>query len=115
MKYLFAAALALGLSGAAAAAEATADPKLDFLGYCITQGSSSSYCACVADKLGAALTPAELAVYNDYLRQIGAGQQDAAKLIDELTARHGISKKDLGRILKAATDITANPETCAGL
>lgn len=115
MKSLAAAAFALAFAGAALAADAPADPKLDFLGYCIAQGSSANYCACVSDTLGAALMPAEFAVYNDYLKQVGAGKQDAAALIEELTARHGISKKDLGRILKTATDITGNPQTCAGL
>ncbi|BCW86889.1 hypothetical protein sos41_00110 [Alphaproteobacteria bacterium SO-S41] len=118
MKSLFAAAFVFGLTALGSAGSASAqatDPKLDFLGLCIKQGSSSNYCACISDKLGAALTPAEFAVYNDYLKLVAGGQQDTKAIIADLTARHNITKKDLGRILQAATDITSKPETCAGL
>ncbi len=114
MKLFAAAAFLLAVAAGSAAAQGT-DPKLDFLGLCIKNGSSSNYCACMSDAIGAVLTPPEFAVYNDYLNRVASGQQDPKVLIEELTARHGITKKDLGRILKAATDVTSKPETCAGL
>lgn len=113
MKSLAAAIVMFGLAGSAAA-QAT-DPKLDFLGLCIKQGSSSNYCACMADAIGAVLTPAEFAVYNDYLTMVASGAKDPAAFIEALTAKHGITKQDLARILKTATDVTSKPETCAGL
>ncbi len=113
MKSFAAAILMLGLAGSATAA--SADPKLDFLGLCIKQGSSSNYCACMTDAIGAVLTPAEFAVYNDYLTMVASGQKDPKAFIEALTAKHGITKQDLARILKAATDVTSNTGTCSGL
>jgi hypothetical protein len=115
MKLFAAFAFMAALSAGPAAAAEASDPRLDFLGLCIKNGSSSNYCACMSDAIGAVLTPPEFAVYNDYLTRVAAGQQDPTVLIEELTKRHGITKKDLGRILKAATDVTSKPETCAGL
>lgn len=117
MKLFVAPALALGLfMGFAPSAMAQAgDPKINFLGMCIKQGSSTNYCACMADQLGTILQPNELAVYNDYLDLIGK-TQDQAALITQLTERNGITKQELGRILKAATDGVATADkTCTGL
>lgn len=98
-----------------APAAAQNDPKVDFLGHCIAQGSSSSYCACMADKLSAVLPGNDYVVYNDYLGLIAQGQKDTDTLIAQLTEKHGISKKDLARILTAANAVVGDPATCAGL
>ena len=114
MKILAALAVAVAAFALPATAQ-TSDPKLDFLGLCIAQGSSSSYCACIADTLAPALPGKDFIVYNDYLTLVAKGEQDPAALIDALTTKHGISKKDLARILTAANAVVGNPETCAGL
>ena len=117
MKLFAAPALVLGLfmGFAPSAVAQTSDPKIDFLGMCIKQGSSTNYCACMADQLGTILQPKELAVYNDYLGLI-TKTQDQAQLITQLTERNGITKQELGRILKAATDGVATADkACTGL
>ncbi len=114
---LTAATLALGLaSGHSAQAQAAPDPALEFLGYCIQQANSTNYCACMADALGTNLTGPQLAVYLDYLKLLAGGERDQARLIATLKERHGITGKQLGEILKIATDTTGSAEkTCAGL
>lgn len=108
LAFVFAAALA-------ASALAQSDPKIEFLGHCIAQGSSSNYCACMADTLSTALPGNDFIVYNDYLGLVAKGEQDPNALIDALTTKHGISKKELARILTAANAVVGNAGTCAGL
>lgn len=111
MKALAALAFAVALT---APALAQSDPKVEFLGHCIAQGSSSTYCACMADTLSTALPGNDFVVYNDYLAMVAAGQQDPQALIGALTQKHGVTKKDLARILKAANATISDPKVCAG-
>ncbi len=108
---LFAAAMTLP-----AAAQETGDPKLDFLGYCVASGNSSSYCACLTDTIGAAITPKELAIYTDYLKIIASGERDNHKIINKLKDDHDVKGKELATSLQAANDAAAAAEkSCAGL
>lgn len=114
MKSFAAASLAAFALTAGAAAQ-SGDPKLDFLGYCIGQGNSTNYCACLADTYGAKLNAKEFAVYLDYLQTLARGERDQAKIIAGLKERHGITGKELGRILQLATVEIKAEQTCAGL
>lgn len=112
MKAVLALAFAAALAAPAAAQE---DPKVEFLGHCIAQGSSSNYCACMADALGGALPGNDFTVYNHYLQLVASGQTEPNAMIEALTKAHGISKKDLARILTAANEVVTNEQTCSGL
>ena len=112
MRAVLALAFAAALAAPVAAQE---DPKVEFLGHCIAQGSSSNYCACMADTLAGALPGKDFVVYNDYLVLLAKGESDPNALIQALTQKHGISKKDLARILTAANEVVGNEQTCAGL
>lgn len=114
MKALSAALFALAL--AAPATAQSGDPKLDFLGYCVASGNSSTYCACLTDSISAAVTPKQLAIYMDYLKILESGVRDEKAIIATLKSNHGVKGKELGEALQAAnTAATAAEGTCAGL
>ena len=115
MKFLAAAALA-ALAFAMPAKAQESDPTLDFLGYCVGSGNSTSYCACLTDAVSAAVTPKQLTIYTDYLRLLESGERDEVKIIKSLKTKHGVKGKELGEALQAAnTAATAAEKTCAGL
>jgi len=114
MKLVFAAAFAL--AAAAPAAAQGADPQVEFLGYCIEQGNSTNYCACLSDELGKVLSARDFAIYLDYLRIIASGDRDQASIIAKLKTNNSITGKELGASLKASTEAAgAAAKTCAGL
>jgi hypothetical protein len=114
MKLAYAAALSLAALGPAAAQGG--DPQVEFLGYCIEQGNSTSYCACLTDELAKVLSARDFKVYLGYLRIIAAGERDQSKIIGKLTTDNGISGKELGASLKVSTEAaSAAAKTCAGL
>ncbi|MFT3810114.1 MAG: hypothetical protein QM698_09370 [Micropepsaceae bacterium] len=115
MKFLAAAAFAALVLAAPARAQES-DPTVDFLGYCVGSGNSTSYCACLTDALAAAVTPKQLAIYTDYLRVLESGERDEVKIIKSLKEKHGVKGKELGEALQAAnTAATAAEKSCAGL
>lgn len=110
--YAVLAAIALGTAPASAAG----DPQVEFLGYCIEQGNSTNYCACLTDTLAKTLNAQDFKVYLDYLRIIAGGERDQAKIIAKLKTDNGITGKELGASLKTATDAASvASKTCAGL
>lgn len=114
MKALYGALFALALTVPASAQ--SGDPRLDFLGYCIASGNSSTYCGCLTDSLAAAVTPKQLAIYMDYLKLLEGGQRDEKVIISTLKKNHGVKGKELGAALMAAnTAATEAEKTCAGL
>lgn len=114
MKLAYAAAFALAATAPAAAQGS--DPQVEFLGYCIEQGNSTTYCACLTDELGKVLSARDFKVYLDYLRIIASGERDQTKIIAKLKSDNGITGKELGASLKTATDAAgAASKTCAGL
>ena len=117
MKTLFAAAFAVGVAALfpAAAQQPVSDPRVDFLGVCMKQGSSTNYCACMSESLAASLTPQQFRIYIDYLTLL-ATTQDQAVLIETLKERNGVSGKELGAALQAGMDATkAGDQKCTGL
>lgn len=111
---LFALALSVPVSGSASAQ--SGDPAVDFLGYCIASGNSSTYCGCLTDSISAAVTPKQLAIYMDYLKILESGVRDEKAIIATLKKNHGVKGKELGEALQAAnTAATAAEGTCAGL
>jgi hypothetical protein len=114
MKAVSAALFALALSVPASAQ--SNDPAVDFLGYCIASGNSSTYCGCLTDSIAAAITPKELAIYMDYLKILEAGERDEKTIIAKLKTNHGIKGKELATSLQNANNAaTAAEKTCAGL
>lgn len=114
MKLAYAAAFVLAAT-IPAAAQGT-DPQVEFLGYCIEQGNSTNYCACLTDELAKALSAKDFAIYLDYLRIIAAGERDQKAIIEKLKTNNSVSGKDLGASLKTSTEAaSAAAETCAGL
>ncbi len=114
MKALYGALFALVL--AAPATAQSGDPKLDFLGYCIASGNSSTFCGCLTDSIAAAVTPKELAIYMDYLKLLESGQRDEKVIISTLKKNHGVKGKELGAALQnASAAATAAEKSCAGL
>lgn len=114
MKAVSAALFALALSSPAAAQ--SGDPAVDFLGYCIASGNSSTYCGCLTDSLSGAITPKELAIYMDYLKIIESGQRDEKAIVSKLKKDHGIKGKELATALQNANTAATNAEkACAGL
>ncbi len=115
MKFLAAAAFAV-LAFATPARAQDADPTVDFLGYCVTSGNSTNYCACLTDALAAAVTPKQLSIYTDYLKLLASGERDEHKIIKSLKTKHDVKGAELGAALQAAnTAATAAEKTCAGL
>ena len=115
MKFLAAAAFAV-LAFATPARAQDADPAVDFLGYCVTSGNSTNYCACLTDALAAAVTPKQLAIYTDYLKLLAGGERDEKKIIKSLKDKHQIKGAELGAALQAANTAATNAEqSCAGL
>ncbi len=96
----------------APAPSGAADPKVEFLGYCTSNGMSNAYCACITDTIAGVLKPEEIAVYTAYLQLVASGQQDPNTIIQQLTERFKISPKDLGEILQKTGNVVT-PETCA--
>jgi hypothetical protein len=114
MKAVSAALFAFALSVPASAQ--SGDPAVDFLGYCIASGNSSTYCGCLTDNLSGAITPKELAIYMDYLKVLESGQRDEHAIIKKLKKDHGITGKELAAALQNAnTAATTAEKTCAGL
>lgn len=113
MKLVYAAAFALAATAPAAAQD---DPQVQFLGYCIEQGNSTSYCACLTDELAKVLSAKDFKIYLDYLKIIAGGERDQTKIIDKLKADNGVTGKELGASLKTSTESAATAsKTCAGL
>jgi hypothetical protein len=115
MKLVYAAAFALAATVPAASAQG-GDPKVEFLGYCIEQGNSTSYCACLTDEFAKVLNAKDFKIYLDYLKIIAGGERDQTKIIDKLKADNGVTGKELGASLKTSTESAATAsKTCAGL
>lgn len=114
MKALYGALVAFAL--AAPASAQSGDPKLDFLGFCVSSGNSSNYCACMSDTLGAAITDKDLAIYTTYLKLISSGQRDERAIIAKLKKDHGVTGKELAAALQTASAAATEAEkSCAGL
>lgn len=104
---------ALVLAGAAFA-DPPADPKLDYLGMCMKDGQAASYCACVADGLGAKLKPEELSLWTAYLSLLKEGVRDQKVLIATLTEKFQITPAELGARLQTVTAVAPQVEAaCA--
>ncbi len=114
MKALYGALVAFAL--AAPASAQSADPKLDFLGYCVASGNSSNYCACLTDTIATKVSDKDLSIYLDYLKLIASGQRDERSIISTLKKNHDVTGKELGAALTtASTAATEAEKTCAGL
>ncbi len=99
-----AAAAAAFVLAAATPAAAAEDPAVAFMGICIQQGSPAGFCACTADALTRAMTPQQMAIWNDYMAFALAGETDAIKIRDALKAKHGVDGKTLAAALKAGSE-----------
>lgn len=110
MKKTLAALLVATCCSLSPATAQSADPKVDFLGYCLQQGNPTTYCGCLTDSVSAVLSPTEIDLYLFYLKLIASGERDQVKIVDQLKTKSGSSGKELAAMLQRATDAMSSAQ-----